>query len=263
MKAYYEDKLIQLYHGDCLEVMAELPPASFDAVITDPPYGTTQSAWDSPIPFKAMWAALKRLIKPDAPVALFGSQPFTSALVMSNPEMFRYEWVWDKKNPTGFLDANRKPMKRHENILVFSDNRAVYYPIMRTGVYRHKGSARKSEVYGRYERTIGTYNDQYFPTSIIEIHNADQNNKAHPNQKPLALMEYLVRTYTNEGDAILDFTCGSGTTLRAAKNLGRRAVGIERELKYCEVTARRLSPVFEEAIEAADVEDWAGTLFAT
>lgn len=250
MKPYYHDERagITIYHGDCLEVMAALPAASFDAVICDPPYGTTASSWDSPVEFGAMWKELKRLTRPRAPIVLFGSQPFTSALVMSNPQMFRYEWVWDKKNPTGFLDANRKPMKRHENILVFADSRAVYYPIMRAGQFRHKGSARKSEVYGRYERTQGTYNDQYFPTSIIEIHNADQNSKEHPNQKPLALMEYLVKTYTNEGGRVLDFTCGSGTTLRAAKNLGRRAIGIEIEERYCEIAAQRLS---QEVMELA------------
>jgi hypothetical protein len=261
VKPYYQDDLTTLYRGDCLKVMAQLEAHSFDAVICDEPYGTTACAWDSPIPFDAMWSNLKRLAKPRGTIVLFGSQPFTSALVMSNPGMFKYSWVWDKRCVTGFLDANRKPMKRHEDILIFANERAVYNPIMRTGVFRNKGGAKRSDVYGRYERTSRHCNDQYYPTSIIEIHNSDQRAKLHPTQKPLDLMEYLVKTYTNEGDMILDFTCGSGSTLRAAKNLKRRSVGIELLEEYCQVTVKRLAPAFEEALVVDEVQGL-GPLFA-
>lgn len=238
---YYEHNGITIYHGDCLEVMPTLPDASFDAIITDPPYGTTACAWDTVIPFAPMWGQLKRLVKPRGAIVLFGSQPFTSALVMSNPKMFGYEVVWDKKLPTGYLDANRKPMKRHENILLFYDGRPTYNPVMRKGIARTKGGMKApSPIYGKANSTIKTNDDNYYPTSIFEIGNTDRDVD-HPTQKPIALMEYLIVTYTNPGDTVLDFTMGSGTTLRAAKNLGRKAVGIEISEDYCGVAARRLS----------------------
>jgi site-specific DNA-methyltransferase (adenine-specific) len=260
VKPYYQDNLTTLYHGDCLEVMAGLPAQSFDAVISDPPYGSTNCAWDSPIPFAPMWTELKRLIKPRAAIVLFGSQPFTSALVMSNPKMFGYEIIWDKKLSTGYLDANRKPLKRHENILFFYEGRTTYNPIMRKGAVRAKGGMKApSPIYSKSNSTLKFNSDDYYPTSILEIGNTEREG-LHPTQKPLPLMEYLIRTYTNEGDTILDFTAGSGTTLRAAKNLGRRAVGIEKEADYCAVCVDRLAPKFEDAIPA-HVNDYAGTLF--
>lgn len=259
MKAYYEDKGITLYHGDCLEVMAGLPPASFDAIICDPPYGTTACAWDSVIPFQPMWSAIKRLIRPRAPIVLFGSQPFTSALVMSNPEWFKYSWVWDKKLPGNPLLAEIQPLKTHEDICLFSSNSHNYYPNMTPGTPRTSGGG-----YSRlFNKDMGrtSIRDEYYPKSIITFYSG-RLNKLHPTEKDLKLMEYLVKTYTNEGDRVLDFTCGSGTTLRACKNLGRQAVGIEREEHYCQVASKRLSPVFEDAVKVADVEDWDGTLFA-
>lgn len=270
---YYDHKGITLYHGDCLEVMQALPAASFDAVICDPPYGTTACAWDSPIPFVPMWAALKRLIRPRAPVVLFGSQPFTSALVMSNIRWFKYQWVWDKVLPTDWHSARHRPMKRHEDVIVFSRGTCStpgkapmpYYPIMRqrdnpvsymAGAYEQNTKiptmAKRSPV-----QIVSTVR---FPTSILTFSNAKQDGKHHPTQKPLALMEYLVKTYTNEGGCVLDFTCGSGTTLRACKNLGRSCVGIEQEERYCAVTAHRLSPAFENAL-TTDEADYTGTLF--
>jgi site-specific DNA-methyltransferase (adenine-specific) len=229
--------------------MPTLPAASFDAIITDPPYGTTACAWDTVIPFGPMWVELKRLIKPKGAIVLFGSQPFTSALVMSNPGWFRYEWVWDKKLPSGHLNAKHIPMKRHENILIFSPETLgnfTYNPKMRRGLFRQKGSSGKlSEVYGKYDHYT-VWNDQYYPVSLIEFANANQAAKDHPNQKPLALIEYLVDTYTGPDGTVLDFTMGSGTTLRAAKNLGRRAVGIELEEKYVEIAIKRLA---QEAME--------------
>lgn len=248
IQPFYQSELITLYHGDCLEVMPILGAQSFDAIIADVPYGTTACAWDSPIPFASMWDCLKRLARPRAAIVLFGSQPFTSALIMSNPAMFGYEIIWDKKLSTGYLDANRKPLKRHENIVLFYEGRTIYNPIMRKGVARTKGGMKApSPVYSKANSTQKFDDDNYYPTSILEIGNTEREG-LHPTQKPLALMEYLIKTYTNEGDTILDFTCGSGTTLRAAKNLKRRAVGIERELHYCEVTVKRLEPAFEAAL---------------
>ena len=241
MKPYYDHGGITIYHGDCLDILPTLPAQSIDAVICDPPYGVTNCAWDSVIPFEPMWHELKRLIKPRGAIVLFGSQPFTSALVMSNPTWFRYEWVWDKKLPTGYLDANRKPLKRHENIVVFCAERPSYNPIMRKGVARTKGGMKApSPIYSKANSTQKFNDDNYYPTSILEISNADRSG-LHPTQKPLDLMEYLIATYTNEGDTVLDFTVGSGTTLRAAKNLNRRAIGIELDERYCEIAARRLS----------------------
>lgn len=258
MQPYYDDPKsgISLYHGDCLDVMPALAAQSFDAIITDVPYGTTACAWDSPIPFAPMWACLKRLARPRAAIVLFGSEPFSSALRASNFPMFRYDWIWNKSLAGNPFLAKYQPLKIHENIMVFSTEGHDYLPQMRTGEMKQKG--------GGYSKLFDvqcsvTRNDQYYPVSILPFSNGDRNGKEilHPTQKPLALMEYLIRTYTNEGDTILDFTSGSGTTLRAAKNLKRRCVGIEQDLHYCEVTVKRLEPAFEEALvdDGASLED--------
>lgn len=263
MTPYYADKLTTLYHGDCLEVMDELAPASFDAVICDPPYGTTACAWDSVIPFAPMWAAIKRLIRPRAPVVLFGSQPFTSALVMSNPRWFKYAWVWEKNVPSGFLNANKQPMRWYEDIVVFYRSQPTYNPQRRNGAgYRVMVNSVKSQNYGA-QRDILSVNDgmEYYPRDILQFDNENGGGKLHPTQKPLALLEYLVKTYTDDGGRVLDFTCGSGTTLRACKNLGRFCVGIERERHYCDVTVKRLAPAFEDALPTSGAVDWSGTLF--
>ncbi len=246
---YADNKGITLYCGDCLEIMPMLPACSFDAIICDP------------IPFAPMWASLKRVVKPRAAIVLFGSQPFTSALVMSNPKWFRYEWVWEKNAPSGYLDAATRPLKAHEHIIVFADGEPTYIPQKTTGheptrsgrggkesaVYRSGLEDRKYQgVIERYPRTV-----QYFKKTH------ESQGLFHPTQKPLALMEYLVRTYTNPGDCVLDFTSGSGTTLRACKNLGRACVGIEKELAYCAATVKRLAPAFEEAMidDGATLDD--------
>jgi site-specific DNA-methyltransferase (adenine-specific) len=223
MEPYYSDALTTIYHGECLAVMAELVPASFDAIICDPPYGTTACAWDSVIPFEPMWAQLKRLIKPRGAIVLFGSQPFTSALIMSNPQMFRYEWVWDKVNRiTGFLDAQHRPLRVAENICVFSSSgRSTYNPQMTKGKPYKARHGKSGSVYNA-DRSVWTICDgERYPQNILRIpaDNRGQEGRIHPTQKPLELMEYLIKTYTNEGDRVLDFTFGSGTTLRAAKNL--------------------------------------------
>jgi site-specific DNA-methyltransferase (adenine-specific) len=221
--------------------MPSLAAQSFDAIITDPPYGTTACAWDTVIPFAPMWVELKRLIRPRGAIVLFGSQPFTSALVMSNPGWFKYSWVWNKNNSAGFAAAEYRPFIITEDICVFGDGAVNYYPQMTRGEYRTKGyGGAASDCYG-LKPIKGLKNDTYYPKNIIPITKINNDNDLHPTQKPLALLEYLILTYTDPGATVLDFTMGSGTTLRAAKNLGRRAIGIELEECYCEVAVRRLA----------------------
>lgn len=250
---------MRLYQGDCLEVMAGLEDASFDAIITDPPYGTTACKWDSVIPFAPMWEQLKRLAKPNAAIVLFGSQPFTSALVMSNPGWFKYEWVWEKGRATGFVHAKNKPLKCHENLLVFSsgttvhknqsDRRMTYHPQMspgkpykktvtrpNAGMMNHAPSAANLAFVG----TVNENNGTRYPRSVVfeSLHNV---GLLHPTQKPVALMEYLVKTYTNEGDMVLDFTMGSGTTGVACVKLGRGFVGIDDDEGYYAIAQQRIA----------------------
>ena len=229
--------MINLIHGDCLEEMDKIPDGSIDLVLTDPPYGTTSCKWDTVIPFEPMWEQLKRVTKKNGAIVLFGSQPFTSALVMSNPKMFKYEWVWNKKQTGNPFLAKSQPLKVHENICVFSDKNHHYQPQMRKGVLRKKGGAKRSLLFGGH--TTESFNDDYFPISILEEVN-DRKNKLHPTQKPVALMEYLIKTYTNEGETVLDFAMGSGTTGVACKNLNRNFIGIELDEAYYNKAKERI-----------------------
>jgi site-specific DNA-methyltransferase (adenine-specific) len=236
--------MIQLINGDCLEEMKNIPDGSVDLVLTDPPYGTTACKWDTVIPFEPMWEQLKRVTKKNGAIVLFGSQPFTSALVMSNVKMFKYDITWDKKNTTGFLNAKKMPLRRHEDILVFSDSKNgnyTYNPVMRKGVMRKKGRNTDSgvRVYGSYKASVSV-NDSYYPTSILETGTVYRVKNVHPTQKPVALMEYLIKTYTNEGETVLDFTMGSGTTGVACKNLNRNFIGIELDKDYFEIAKKRI-----------------------
>lgn len=247
---YYDDgKGIVIYHGDCLDVMPRLAAQSLDAIICDPPYGTTACAWDSVIPFEPMWTCLKRLTKPRAAIVLFGSQPFTSALTMSNVKWFKEQLIWEKTNAVDFALANIRHRKLHEDIVIFSQGGYTYNPQMLKGEpYIDKPRKRTNAIHNSAMPKLGIANEgTRYPPSVIRFSNPN-NGALHPTQKPLALMEYLIKTYTNEGDTILDFTCGSGTTLRAAKNLKRRCVGIEQDQHYCDVAVKRLEPMFEQAI---------------
>lgn len=235
LKPYYEEKGITLYQANCLDAMRHIPDASIDACITDPPYGTTACSWDAVIPFAPMWAELKRIIKRNGAIVLFGSQPFTSALVMSNPQMFRYCWQWNKKLAGNPFLAKTQPLKVHEDIAVFSRETHVYNPEMKHGQMRQKG--------GGFSRLFQvqcstTTNDEYYPTSVLEFGNAERGD--HETRKPIDLLRYLVRTYTNEGDTVLDFTCGSGTTGVACVIEKRGCVLIEQVAHYCEVSAARI-----------------------
>lgn len=242
----------RLYQGDCLEVMPTL--GKVDMVLTDPPYGTTACKWDSVIPLDAMWERVRAVANDNAAIVMTASQPFTSALVMSNPDMFRQLQVWDKKMPTGHLNAKKKILSRHEDVVMFSAakfGRFIYNPQMTKGRFRNKTPKRKADdyegrAYSKVTHRGDNYNDDYYPTSIIEMSNADQRNKVHPTQKPVALMEYLIKTYTNEGDTVLDFTMGSGTTGVACANTNRNFIGIELDENYFEIAHKRISEVFCE-----------------
>lgn len=232
-----------LLFGDCLEEMKNIPDGSVDMVLTDPPYGTTACKWDTVIPFEPMWYQLKRVIKKNGAIVLFGSQPFTSSLVMSNPSLFRYSLVWQKTTPTGHLNAKRMPLRVHEDISVFGGN--SYFPQKTTGHPRkvstahHKRQSKQTPSYGPHRLTTYDSTERY-PTSVLTFKTDKQKEAFHPTQKPVALMEYLIKTYTNEGETVLDFTMGSGTTGVAAKNLGRHFIGIERDERYFEIARKRI-----------------------
>jgi site-specific DNA-methyltransferase (adenine-specific) len=237
--------MIGLFNDDCLKILAAIPSASIDAIITDPPYGTTACKWDTVIPLEPMWEQLKRIIKPRGAIVLFGSQPFSSALVMSNPEMFSYEWVWVKTKITGVLNAKKMPVRKHEQILVFCET-------VSTGTYNAQGLEIKgtmtkqggnSDNYG--ERNKSEYMQEFsnWPRDVLDF--PSEGKTAHPTQKPVALMEYLIKTYTNEGEIVLDFTMGSGTTGVAAVNSGRHFVGIELDKGYFDIAQARIKAAEE------------------
>ena len=233
--------MITLLNGDCLELMKTIPDGSIDMILTDPPYGTTACKWDSVIDFDLMWLQLKRIIKPNGAIVLFGSEPFSSALRMSNIKQYKYDWVWDKRLPSGMQIAKYRPMQRHENIMVFCENGTPkYYPI------KTPQKERTGKIYSKSETSPVKYDDgklktykEKNPQSIIEFYKRD-GKSLHPTQKPVALLEYLIKTYTQEGETVLDFTCGSGSTLVAAKNTNRHAIGIELDETYFKIAQERI-----------------------
>jgi len=236
----YTGMTMNLMLGDCLERMKEIPDGSVDMILADPPYGTTACKWDSVIDLALMWEQLKRIIKPNRAVVMTASQPFTTTLIASNMKMFKYCWVWDKKKGGNIQVLKWQPYKVHEDVVVFSSGPVKYYPIKtkqkeRTGKTYSAGEANGIPNYG----DLRTYNYKH-PKSIIEASNANQRGKVHPTQKPVALMEYLIKTYTNEGETVLDFVMGSGTSGIAAKNTGRKFIGIEKDAGYFEIARQRI-----------------------
>lgn len=245
----------QLYHGDCLEVMAGLEAQSFDAIIADIPSGRTACAWDRVIPFEPMWTCLKRLAKPRAAIVLLGcTQPFTSALVMSNPKWFRYDWVWVKNTCVGAGAATYQPMRYSESICVFSNLASVFnpQPALRTrpsalARYQYKQTSGSEKSNHMKMANITTQYDPIYkqPSNVLEFDSVpNYANRLHPTQKPLPLLEYLIRTYTNEGDTVLDFAAGSGTTGHACANTCRRFVGIEKDLSYFTIAQSRIADAY-------------------
>ena len=242
-------KKFELWHGDCLELMKNIPDGSVDLVLTDPPYGTTACKWDSIIPFEPMWEQLNRIIKPNGAICLFGSEPFSSALRMSNIKHFKYDWIWDKKFAGNFALSKYQPLKIHENIIVFSPKTSVYYPQMQKREKPVKAGANKCDsesskiAHAKPEYENKIY-DEKCPESIIHISSRSEKRGFHPTQKPVSLMEYLVKTYTREGETVLDFTMGSGSTGVACVNTNRNFIGIELDEGYFNIAKKRI----EEAV---------------
>jgi len=233
---------VNLMKGDCLERMRDIEDGSVDMVLADPPYGTTACKWDTVIDLERMWAELKRIVKPNGAIVMTASQPFTSALVMSNPKWFKYCWVWNKRKGGSPLLSKVQPIRVTEDVLVFGKGRVTYNPIMEERDIpksRGKNTGRISETTGNAFTENKIYTHRY-PKNILDISNASQRGKIHPTQKPVALMEYMIRTYTNEGEKVLDFTMGSGTTGVAAKNLGRNFIGIELDSEYFSIAESRI-----------------------
>lgn len=233
-----------LHMGDCLDYLRTLPSGSVDAVITDPPYGTTACSWDSVIPLDPMWEGIEHIIKPRAAVTLFASQPFTSALILSRPQWFKYCWTWQKTRPIGHLVAKVRPMQISEDIVVFGNGGVNYFPIMQPlahpSIERYRaGGKRGSSPHMAYtqKREYTKVRDASFPTTSLYFPTAQG---FHPTQKPVELISYLVRTYTNPGDTVLDFTMGSGTTGVACMQTGRNFIGIEIDPGYFAIAKKRI-----------------------
>ena len=240
---------VKLFNNDCLQVMRDMESGSIDAIITDPPYGTTACKWDSIIPFEPMWTELKRIIKHNGAIVLFGNQPFSSALIMSNPSWFKYEWVWDKKIPSGMAYARFQPMRQHENILVFCNGKTTYNAqnIKRDKAIKGGGMSKGETTNNQNLIALKKTYEYKNPVSII-IEDKVRRDSAHPTQKPLALLEYLIKTYTNEGETVLDFTMGSGTTGHACVNLNRNFIGIELDKEYFDIAKNRIESAQNELI---------------
>ena len=239
------------YQGDCLVEMNKIADKSIDMILCDLPYGTTACKWDSIIPFEPMWEQYNRIAKDNAAIVLTASQPFTSALIMSNIKNFRYEWIWQKNRGTGFLTAKKLPLKIHENILVFYNKQTTYNP-QKTMADETKIDKRKTLNNLPFRKDTVTVKEGYtrirkeddgtrFPVSVQNFNNCNNVNSLHPTQKPIELMEYLIKTYTNEGETVLDNCMGSGTTGVACKKTGRHFIGIEKDEKYFEIAVSRVS----------------------
>lgn len=238
--------MTELYCGDCLDLMQRIPDKSVDMVLCDLPYGMTRCKWDVPLPLDKLWEQYRRVCKGNAAIVLFGAMPFTARLVCSNERDFRYMWVWDKHYKRGFLNAKKQPLRQTENICVFYRAQCKYKPEMRTGKMRVKENSSRSfgTTYGGYKH-VNVKNDQYFPTDLLSFASVPSSELYRPTQKPVALLEYLIRTYTDAGETVLDNCMGTGSTGVAAVNMGRRFVGIELEPECFEIACRRIVEVME------------------
>lgn len=246
---------IDLIKGDCLEVMKDMPDKSVDMILCDLPYGTTACKWDNVIPFEPLWEQYNRIIKDNGAIVLTASQPFTSALVMSNIKQFKYEWIYQKRVASNFAQAKKQPLKEHENVLVFYKCQPTYNPIKEerkgSGAKRLKSGYKSNTITGEFNgfikgnRTQINYDELKFPSSVQEFNNREKDRGLHPTQKPVALLEYLIKTYTNEGDVVLDNCMGSGSTCVAAVNTNRHYIGFELDEKYFEIAEKRINDTLE------------------
>jgi len=243
----------KLLQGDCLELMKDIPDKSVDMILCDLPYGTTECKWDSIISLDKLWKQYKRIINDNGIIILTATEPFTSKLISSNDTMFKYDWIWLKKNSTGFLNAKVRPMRKHESILIFSKagitstkNDTIYNPQGLRDIQRVKKNFNTESMGSRKSRENGSSYIQTktnYPNTILEF--GYDKNKIHPTQKPVALMEYLIKTYTNEGDIVLDNCMGSGTTGVACVNLNRNFIGIELDEKYFNIAKQRIEDSYK------------------
>lgn len=245
---------IQLIHGDCLVEMQNIPDKSVDCILCDLPYGITACKWDVVIPFKPLWMQYNRIIKDIGAILLFGSEPFSSMIRMSNIKAYRYDWIWNKLRGTNFQLANKQPMKCHEICSVFYKSFPIYNPQMRCGrPYRSNSGIRKHKISGLGDSSASIYrsetinNGTRFPLSIIDFKR--DKEKLHPTQKPVALLEYLIKTYTNEGDTVLDNCMGSGSTGVAAVNTNRKFIGIELDEGYFNIAKQRIDEAIRKKNE--------------
>jgi site-specific DNA-methyltransferase (adenine-specific) len=233
----------KIYCEDCLTGMTKIDTESIDMILTDLPYGTTRCKWDVIIPFEPMWTEVRRILKPNSVFVTTAAQPFVSLLITSNLKMFKYDWMWDKKSVVGHLNAKIMPLRRHEHVLTFCTGKTRYYPQMRTGVYKRKGGYGHLENRGQYgdhsKNKPLYYNDQYYPTSVLEF--PGMHKTIHPTQKPSPLFEYLIDTYTQKNDLVLDICMGSGTTAIACLNTGRNFIGFENNEKYFALANERIA----------------------
>ena len=231
---------MELLNGDCLELMKNIPDKSIDMILCDLPYGTTHNKWDTIIPFDKLWEQYNRIIKDNGAILLFSQMPFGASLIMSNPKMFRYEWIWEKNQAVGFLNAKKMPLRKHENILVFYKHLPTYNPqglIKLDEPIQEEGSAnRNGKNYGVADKSFIRTHKNY-PTDIVTF---SKDSGYHPTQKPVDLLEYLIKTYTNEGDTVLDNCMGSGSTGVACVNTNREFIGMELDEKYYKVACERL-----------------------
>ena len=238
----------KLFQGDCLELMKNIPDGSIDMILCDLPYGTTRNKWDSIIPLDRLWEQYERIIKDNGCIALFAQTPFDKVLGVSNLKLLKYEWIWEKDNGTGFINAKKMPLKLHENILIFYKKLPTYNPQMRKGFkpYSQK-NGRGSSNYGEQIRVVTENNGDRYPVDIIAFKR--DRDKLHPTQKPVALLEYLIKTYTSESETVLDNCMGSGSTGVACANSNRRFIGMELEEKYFKLAKQRIEGAFQNQEE--------------
>lgn len=236
---------IQLYNGDCLEIMNDIPNKSIDLILCDLPYGTTRCKWDSILPFDELWKHYNRIIKDNGAIVLFGAEPFSSALRMSNIDNYKYDFIWEKEQGVNQLNAKRQPLRKHENISVFYKKPPTYNPQMSKGKPYKINRNTTTDLYDKQKpSSCVNYGDRY-PTTILKF-NRELHPRYHPTQKPVALLEYLIKTYTNEGEIVLDNCMGSGSCCIASINTNRRFIGIEKDIKYFNIAQNRISDLIRK-----------------
>ena len=257
---YYNDEYVKLINGDCLDIMKKIPDKKIDMILCDLPYGSTSCKWDTVIPFEPLWNEYKRIIKDNGAIVLTATNPFASTLINSNIGMFKYEWVWHKNTTSGFALAKKQPMRNHELVLVFYKKQPTYNPIKELrdlneeskkrmnydftstkGVNEHQNGIKKVQF-------IPEDKDLCYPKTVKKWNSVNSHKRLHPTEKPIEMFEYLIQTYTNKGELVLDNCAGSSTTLVACQNLNRKGVGIELEKEYCDVSKIRLTENYNNII---------------